>query len=454
MPEYKVTTDKGAYKVTLDKEPSSEQELQQLVEQQLAGGNKSESKSNAPKPEDDFSFGGLLADIGKKSAIPTALGIGGGLLAGPLGESAGSVIGTGINQLTGIEEPSLAQLGMAAVAPQAGRVVGKGLNAGLRYLGKTFAGREAMSEAADSLFRKWMSPVKGSKVLYNEAEQQALGTVTPTAETGKAIDDVLSRSIKAIPTEIRKEIIDVVDPLEKHFYVPGKPAQVVTSPIVGPKGQSIVNLIPGTAKVGPKPLAATVMMDGVRDLRAIGSRAIEDGNADLYHSLNNIRAAMLNDLEKSGVPAVREAAKAYRKEMALDDLSKLIGKPFPLQKINDFIKDNGLFKGAFEKSELDQITRLAKKMGGVTASGGRGVFGKVATGALGLEIGGIPGMIVALGGEGAIQALFESPFGRNYAERILSGSNIIRPQDVAAIATFARGLMAKRPTENRDQQLQ
>jgi hypothetical protein len=125
-----------------------------------------------------------------------------------------------------------------------------------------------------------------------------------------------------------------------------------------------------------------------------------------------------------------------------------------LQKINDFMRENPLFKGAFQPSEIEQIQRLAKKMSGVAASGGRGVFGKVATGALGLEVGGIPGLIVALGGEGALQALFESPFGRNYAERILSGSNIIRPQDVAAIATFARGLMARKPTETREQQLQ
>lgn len=465
MPDYKVTTDKGVFKVTLDKPPASDAELQQLVEEQLSG------QSGATKPETkieqspslarraamapfefmippgmrESSIGKMIANTGASSLLPMIGEAAGAASPIPGGAMAGSGLGEAANQLLGITEPSKVQLGLSTVAPGFGKLAGKGLNLGAEYLAKTFAGRDVMSEAAESLLKKWLSPKIAASGLYDIAQTQAAGVVTPSSQTGKAVDAILSKEIRAIPTDIRNEIISAVKPLEDFFYSPAKPAQTIATGLVNQSGKPIMKTIAGTSRMGPMAVDANEMMSAVHRLRVTASRALESDNVDLYRSLNQIRSSMLNDLENSGVDAIKQASKAYRKEMALEDLGKLMGKPHPLQKFHDFMKDNSLFKGAFSSSEIAQIERIAKKMGEIPASGGHGVMGKILTGGAGFEIGGWPGMIMGLAGPAAIRKILESPFGRNYAERIMAGSPTMTPEIAAALATFARGLMAKAP---------
>src|SRR3990172_6730986 len=55
MPKYRVPTDQGIFMVTLDSEPSSEQELRQLVEEQISGtpsvpSTATQTPSTVPSP--------------------------------------------------------------------------------------------------------------------------------------------------------------------------------------------------------------------------------------------------------------------------------------------------------------------------------------------------------------------------------------------------------------------
>jgi len=149
---------------------------------------------------------------------------------------------------------------------------------------------------------------------------------------------------------------------------------------------------------------------------------------------------------------VREAAKAYRREKALDNLSVLMGKPHALQKVNDFAMKNPLFRKAFNDAERAQIERIAKKMAYVPASGGAGVIGQISTTALGGFTEGAGGALAGYIAPPMIRELLASDFARNYTERLLSGERYLSPKTLSALATFARGLMAEPPEQNAQNQ--
>lgn len=433
MPDYKVTTDKGVFKVTLDKPPASDAELQQLVEEQLSG------QSGATKPETkieqgpslarraamapfefmvppgmrESSIGKMIANTGASSLLPMIGEAAGAASPIPGGAMAGSGLGEAANQLLGITEPSKTQIGIATAAPGVGKLIGKGAEIGSNWLAKTFAGRDIMSEAAERLLKKWMGPKVSADELYAQARQ--LTQQVQPSETANTVGKLVDAEVKRIPGKVNKAILEELKPIKEFF------------------------------QQGAEIPAPEMMVESQR-LRAMASQAYKDpSTVQLGIALDDIRGAMLSDLEKSGSSVVKEAAKAYRKESALDRLSELMGQNQPLQRIHNLMKKSSLFKGAFSPEEIDQIERIARKMGSVPASGGHGVMGKIMTGGAGFEMGGVPGMALGLIGPAAMRKLLESPFARNYTERILSGATTVTPEIAAALSTFATGLMAKAP---------
>lgn len=374
---------------------------------------------------------GLIPQWLKASILPTVGGVAGagagGLISSPSilgtpagvigGEMAGAAAGEKLNQMLGITEPSKGAIAASAAAGPLGRgafAVGKGLiGQGI----KTLAGRDIMSEAASSLLKSWLSPVPKSGQLFDQAAQMNLAV--PATNTLQKIDDVLITESQRAATPIRDSIIEAVRPLRNFFVGRG----------------------------GAKAVVVPELMEEEQRLRLLSSNAYEAGNAKLGNAINSVRNAIFADLEQGGAGVVREASKAYRKEMALEDLSKLIGKPHPLQKIHDFMTDNPLFRGAFDKTEMAQIERIATKLSYIPPSGASGVFGRIATGGLGASAAGIPGAIAGAFGPDAIRALLRTPFGRGMTERILAGSPTLDAPTVAALSIFARGMMGKEPKE-------
>lgn len=380
------------------------------------------------------SSGGLWSHI-KPAILPTLGGIAGaglgtvvggptvvGLPASVIGlEMAGAGAGEKLNQVFGITEPSNTAVATSALSAPIGRGLGAAGKFALNTAVKSFAGRDIMSEGAQSLLTKWLAPKPASGQLFKDAEQ--MGFAATATNTLNKIDDVLVKEAQRAATPIRDEIIAAVTPLRNFFVGRG----------------------------GAKAVLVPELMEEEQRLALIAKRAYDGGNYKLGNSISGIRSAILDDLEQSGAGVVREASKAYRKEKALEDLSTLLAKPHPVQQIKDFAKDNPLFRGAFPaQADKDQIMRIAEKLTYLSPSGSSGPIGKMITATAGSILGGIPGGILGWFGPDVIKSLLRTPFGRNYTERILSASygRGITEETAAALATFARGMTGKPPQEN------
>jgi hypothetical protein len=308
----------------------------------------------------------------------------------------------------------MAIAGSAAAGPlgRAAMPLVKGLGSSVL---KTFGTREVVSEAAESLLGKWLGPRIPSAVLYQQAKE--LGQIIPAAQTGQTIKDIVGQELWRAPTEVRGQILSVLQPLRKYFPDMSK----------GVRGMSVAD-----------------MMEESQRLRSAASSAFNTpGSEKLGMAIDKVREAMLKDMESQGAGVVREAPKAYRKEMALERLGTLMSKPGPVSKIKDFAKDNSLFKGAFDQQEQEQILRIARKMSTVAPSGGSGVIGKIATTAAGGSAGGVEGAAIGYLAPEAIRAVLATKFGRDFAEKILAGTTTLDHPRMAALAMFARGMMGE-----------
>lgn len=159
----------------------------------------------------------------KPAIMPTVGAVGGTVLgsmmtpvlgpAGPvLGEVAGSVLGEGANQVFGVTEPSLEQLGAAAVMPPAFRQGVNAIRAGARFF-PTSAGARTLNEIAPlEAARKAESyqPKIPAAQLYKESEQ--LGEAVPMERTLESLDRIsgeighLSAGAQAQKQEVKRYI--------------------------------------------------------------------------------------------------------------------------------------------------------------------------------------------------------------------------------------------------------
>lgn len=396
------------------------------VFQQAAAELKKEG--SAKSPETPQEQGGLIQSMlsfGKRSALPMLGGLAGGAggaMLGGWGAIPGEMIGSGLgekaNQMLGITEPSKLDIGISTLAPGVGRAlkpVAKGLATAAV---KTFGTREFVSEAAGSLLNKWLGPRVPSSVLYRQAEE--LGQIIPASSTGDTIRNIVQSEIKRAPTEVRSDILTVINPLRKFFPDASK----------GVRGMSVAD-----------------MMEESQRLRGMAAKAYEAGSEKLGLTIDRVRQAMLSDLESQGADVVREASTAYRKEMALERLGSLLSKPHPTSKIKDFAKNNSLFSGAFDETEKAQILRIARKLETVTPSGASGIVGQIATTAGGGELGGLGGAAAGYFTPKMIQALLATKFGRDMTEKLLAGSYQAGGPGYAALAMFARGMLGQVGTD-------
>ena len=298
---------------------------------------------------------------------------------------------------------------------------------------KTFGGRAGVSEAAESLMKRWFAPQVAAETLYKQAA--AKGVHVPLGETATVVDDILKNEVTRMPTEAQKEILALIEPL-KDFVTPTM------------------------GKTKTRFLTSQPVADSLADIRRLSTAAKKafggkTPNSDLGNMINRIRAAMFDDLEEVGVPEARQAAEHYRRQMAIETLSEQISRPIPGVKLRDAYRKNALFDKSFNPSEKAQIDRIVRKLDTVTPSGLSGAFGKLATSGAGAALGHLTGMPYAheigafAGYVGAeqIRELLASPAGRNFMEKTLEESyRMGTGKAVKAIgpvlSIFARGLMA------------
>lgn len=296
---------------------------------------------------------------------------------------------------------------------------------------KTFGGRAGVSEAAEGLFKRWFTPKQAASALYEKAAQT--GAVVPLAETATTVNGMLKGETGRLPLEIQSELKAHLEPIQKFI-----------TPTAGKN----------------KYLVAQNVEDSIADVHRLSEasrKAFKDGKTDLGRAINSVRASMLDDLDKVGVPEVREASKNWRRRMAIEELSEQIARPFPGIKLRDAYRKNPLFDKSFTAPEKEQIDRIVKKLEYVTPSAMSGAFGKAISGAAGALAGAPLGPIAsgALGWGGVVGAeylreLLQSPVGRNFMERVLDDSYKMGTGKVVqtvgpVLAIFARGLMSSSP---------
>lgn len=370
--------------------------------------------------------------FGRGMTLPTAgsmLGTGLGTAFGPpgilIGESLGSGGGELLSQALGWSEPSKG----AVIAAMAGGPLGRTLKPLFRFgraaAVSTLGGRALVSEGAESLLKKELAPGVASKILYDTAEKS--GKSIPYNLTKIAVDDVVQKELAQLPTQTRREVLKSFAPMMRALNIGQQQ---------GRKGFQLIKSAP-----------VQNAMAEVRRLGLDARNAFYSDKADVGNAINKVRAAVLDDLERAGVPEVKAASKAFRKEMAIEDLSRMLAKPQPGVKLRDFARDNPLFKGAFTPGEKAQFDRIVKKLEFVTPSGSAGVMGKTIVTGIGTALGEMLGIPVAGGaatflGSEAFRHLLTTAYGRGVIERTLS-TNVaeLGPKEIAVLASTARAMM-------------
>lgn len=365
-----------------------------------------------------------------------------------IGATAGGILGTALGPSTGglsILIPALAAgAGGAAGAITEGKnPITQGLKEGaLQGVGgfagkaarpawqfakesvmKTFGSRELVSEAGENVLRRWLSPATRSADLY--AIGQGMTQAIPPTETTRVVNDFIRTEIGRLPLDTQREVLRILRPI-RSFYQPRTASG---------RQYFVAQEVPD-------------FMAEVRRLRLESARAYKAGNSDLGNAINTVRGAMLDDMEAHGAGVVVEASRAYRREMAIEDLSRQISRPNPGVKIRDYARDHPLFRQAFTPAEREQIDRIVKKIAFVAPSGASGVLGKIATTSAGGVLGGPVGGIVGYIAPEYIRTLLASPVGRDFMERTLEGTYRMGQgrfvQSVGPVwSIFARGLMGQ-----------
>lgn len=374
--------------------------------------------------------------------IPILAGAGGGAL-GKMTEKDATVkdaLGSGAKE--GLLNAAFT--GGARVIPAAKKLTEAGLM-------KMFATRANAAEAGEGLLKRLIMPKVKAEELYESARK--INKSLPVSETLSTLERIVTEEGPRAPTKIHKEILEELDPLRKYFVEPAPaiPSSIVAQKAAAPPPIKEIKMgeNPGIKAfmekqepppfVGPpapppppppragKSMKVADVMTEVERLRTSTSEAFKAGKTHLGNALNDVRASMLNDLEKNGAGIVKEAATSYRKEMAFEKLASKIAKSEPLTKIAELERNDKLFKDVFTPPEKEQIDRIVKKIATVAPTGASGVLGRILTGgmgaALGLPLASVGGPVVgALGSHVAtewIRDMFASPAGRKYIEKVL-----------------------------------
>ncbi len=403
--------------------------------------------------QDVKGIGHAAGEFAKKAALPTAgsIALPAAMTAKfgpanrpfiPIEQGIGSGIGEGINQLTGITEPSLKQLGLATVAPIA---AGYGMNV-LRTgkaLGKTL--NTEAPQLATTQMRGYRSPVP-AKDLFDAATAE--GVTIPLPKTTAALQTV------------RNTIFDATPAGQKAF-----------ENVVRQTGlEDVVTT--------PSGISPSRMQYLLSDIGKLQSQASKEGGLKAYY-LGKFYGALADDLEQGG-PALQVARQAYKREAVINEVEEEIGKAMFIKKgqglqgefsanrvLNTLNKtDEGIgkfFSQSFSKSEQGEIKnlfgflnelpslqpganqqfgsgRFFQRVTQATASGSVGAgVGFAMGGPAGAAVGAGVGMLapeVANFGKLMLQA-WKMPGGRQVVKGLLTNSDgAITPQATGALTAF------------------
>ena len=280
----------------------------------------------------------------KRAALPTAGAVVGGMVSPGMGIPLGGMAGEAANQIFGITEPSLTQVGLQGIVP----TVAKGGAAALQRAPKMLPGASAALQeegvrVARGLPAKAIAaPARSSDELFGELAAGPNPSI-PTTNLAKAAADLASKEAK----------------------VPGK--RLKDTEIVGLADdfKDTASLSIGEIQGASKRLNALI-----RD------RTKQD---ELRGAYKHLKEGLQKDLEAaaqggtSEAKTLKEAWKSYRRESAQENLAEIIEKrgiqhtDEYLERINpnsigDWIKNNKFFRESVDATELKEIEKTLKEL--------------------------------------------------------------------------------------------
>jgi len=320
------------------------------------------------------------------------------------GEVIGGMVGEGANQLAGITPPSLANIGWAGASGPIGRAAGaviKGVGTGAL---KSFAGRDAVAEAANRVFEKVLGPASPSSVLFKKLHEAS--AIIPTGDIARTTSSILAAEGQQAKLGVNQAIKDAVSAIDD------------------------------LVKANPEGIASNVLQTEINRISGLASKALENRDTiDLGRKLFEVRGAMLDALEKSGM-AGRAAMAAFRREQGIKDLAYIVGRAHPVKGFNEALANNKLLAGTFPTEvERESIRQILGRVSTATWSGFSGVAGRLAAGyGVGTIFGGIPGIITAAALPEAVARLVANPAGR-----VLMDNALKNPRPMLNFGTFMAG---------------
>jgi hypothetical protein len=348
--------------------------------------------------EDFEAGGGKLSTLTKQSAAPMAGQVAGQVVGrrfggkpGELvGETVGSVAGEAFNQATGITEPSVTQLGMAAAAPITGRGVAKGIEKAVPAVAKRLPGaaveiqKEGVTQAR-AISTPYMPRVPSEK-LYEQIER--LNPRIDASGMQQAANELLLTEVRvpgSLQGPVKKVAEDLIDLVQQHQgQVPFQELRAIMRRV----GQR-TGVVQG--------LEATEVRGAFKTLKG----AIAD-DLDVAASTSGKSAGRAAGL-------LKRANETYRKEQAVGELTDVIegavnkGRSDLLESFNPAkalkeIADNDFLRKSFTPKEIGEIQAALRGLKGLpslpppsgeAAVGSGRVLGRLATGAtLGATVGG------------------------------------------------------------------
>jgi len=358
-----------------------------------------EMVANEPPPIDlsgiPEQIPGLLVDMAKRGALPTAGAVGGtvlGGLAGPFAsiaipalEGLGSMGGEYLNQKLGITEPDNLQLGLAGAIPQAFRGLGTLGKLALPVLGPGKAIKTLNvlgAQEADDFMRSFKAEIP-SKTLFEKAA--ASGAVIDMTDSYNEAGRLL-KQLKTPSKGLRNT--DVINILEE-FRENISPTVIQKKP-----------LFPSFPSPTPKPVKPKIKnpMELQAELEGIGRKVgqLSRGGTDVG-AIKKIFETVIQDIEKeatksgkalggnrnigigAGAQDLLDARQAFKRETSIGTVLDYIEKSgtilkgqggdmqFSAKSVIDKIKKDKFFTSSFSGEEQQEIYGLLKKLNRIPA---------------------------------------------------------------------------------------
>ncbi len=280
-------------------------------------------------------------------AVAPGIGAGvGGMVGGIPGAMAGGAAGEGVNQLLGLTDPSVMNMGLAGAAPALG---GLGAVVGKMFGGKGAQALNALGPEEAAAFVGSLHPEIPSKFLFETATQD--GALIPVQRTLKSIETMISDlGTSSIAEKANKPAVHALTRLKEKITASG-------------------------GNMTPKQIQAE--LEGLGDMASQAEGKVKGAYKQVFKGLSNDLDDIASRADEVGTDAARtlkEARGVWKREQSIRDIDSALQDAYKFMKgqggdrqfnakaVLDELKDNDFIKSSFNPTELKEMQSLFEKL--------------------------------------------------------------------------------------------